>query len=183
MNTLKINRMKSCLVLINILIAGLRLNNSSDVQYDGRSRVSWTYWSNCFRLWPLIQRICTLGFPNLDWFFQKQLQSITEMCVPWKSIWLIVCLVPYVQNRLAMANHFMLIIWAVYSNKMVSMASNGWLECPNLNQYYAIDYFCFTISCPGGSTIKYFNLPMITVLSICYSSNMYLCLKLYTAAQ
>ena len=26
-------------MLINILIAGLRLNNSSDVQYDGRSRV------------------------------------------------------------------------------------------------------------------------------------------------
>jgi hypothetical protein len=63
-----------------------------------------------------------------------------------------------------MANHFMLIIWAVYSNKMVSMASNGWLECPNLNQYYAIDYFCFTISCPGGSTITYFNLPMVSVL-------------------
>jgi hypothetical protein len=54
--------------------------------------------------------------------------------------------------------------WFPWQNKMVSMASNGWLVCPNLNQYFSIDYLYFTISCLGGSTFKYFNLHMVSGL-------------------
>jgi hypothetical protein len=32
------------------------------------------------------------------------------------------------------------------------MVSQGWLECPNQNQYFSIDYLYFTVSCLGGST-------------------------------
>lgn len=114
--------------------------------------------------------------------FEKHLKSFTLTLTvrdvgAVKQYGVIYCHVHYVQYGQEIINYlYALLVWTVYSNKLVSMVSQGWLECPNQNQYFSIDYVCFVVSCLDGSTVKYFNLQMVSGLYD-YFFKYLLCLK------